>query len=39
MKIIDKVKDGYLKVIDWVEAHPHWVFWGGIVAIVAALFV
>ncbi len=39
MKIIDKIKDYYLVVIDWISAHPHVVFWAGIAAVVAALAV
>ncbi len=39
MKVIDKAKDYYLVVIDWIEAHPHIVFWSAVAAIVAALAV
>lgn len=38
MKVIDKVKDYYLWVIDQIEAHPHIVFWAGSVALAAALY-
>lgn len=36
MKVIDKAKDYYLVVIDWVAAHPHIVFWAGAAAVVVA---
>lgn len=39
MKIIDKVKDCYLVVIDWIGTHPHIVFWAGVAAVAAALAV
>ena len=39
MKVIDKVKDYYLVVIDWIAAHPHTVFWAGVGAVVVALAV
>jgi hypothetical protein len=28
------MKDFYLRVIDWIERHPHWTFW-----LAAAAFV
>lgn len=33
---MDKIKDGYLKAIDWIEDHPHRTFWSslGVVALV-----
>lgn len=39
MTIINKVKDYYLVVIDWIAAHPHIVFWAGVAAVVVALAV
>jgi hypothetical protein len=34
-KILTFVKDAYVRAIDFVAAHPHWVFW----AVVAYLIV
>lgn len=34
---MDKVKDGYLKAIDWIEDHPHLTLWSAAGAIVVAL--
>ena len=28
------VKDIYLRVIDWIERHPHWAFWLALVCFV-----
>ncbi len=39
MKVIEKVNDYYLVVIEWIAAHPHIVFWAGVAAVVAALAV
>jgi hypothetical protein len=25
--ILTVAKDLYLRVIDWIERHPHWAFW------------
>lgn len=34
---INAIKDGYLKAINWVVAHPHRTVWSGFGAIVVAL--
>lgn len=28
-KTLTGLKDGYLKAIDWIVAHPHKTFWAG----------
>lgn len=41
-KTLTAAKDGYLKSINWIVAHPHITFWSGcgVVALAAAgLFV
>lgn len=34
---MDKVKDGYLKAIDWIEDHPHQTLGYAVAAIVVAI--
>ncbi len=39
MKVIDKAKDYYLVVIDWIAAHPRTVLLAWVGSVVAALAV
>lgn len=35
--VLNATKDFYLRVIDWIERHPHWAFWlavGGLLLTV-----
>lgn len=34
---VNKVKDGYLFAIDWIEGHPHLTLWAGVVVMICAL--
>ena len=33
---INKVKDGYLKAVSWIDTHPHKTFWLAVSALVLA---
>lgn len=35
---MNKIKDGYIWTIDFVEAHPHLTFWGGMIALIASFW-
>ena len=35
---VNAAKDSYLKLIDMVEAHPHYFFWGSLAALFLALW-
>jgi hypothetical protein len=35
--VINKVKDGYLKAVQWVVNHPHITMWSAFGAIVLGL--
>ena len=39
MRYVTYAKDGYIGVIDWIEAHPHYALWIGVAAVAGALFV
>ena len=34
---LNKVKDGYLKAVGWVDYHPHLTLWLATVALLVAL--
>lgn len=34
---INAVKDGYLKAVNWIVAHPHRTFWAGLGWVVFAV--
>jgi hypothetical protein len=38
-KAINAIKDGYIYVIDGIDAHPHITLWSGLGLIVLALVV
>lgn len=36
--VINKLKDGYLKAVNWIATHPHIALWsGGAVAVLAVV--
>ena len=35
--ILNKIKDGYLAVVDWVELHPHAALWITTGVLIVAL--
>lgn len=37
--IINKVKDGYLKAVDWAESHPHVMVLALGLSVISRLFV
>lgn len=36
-KALTAIKDGYLRVIQWVDDHPHVALWGATAALIVAL--
>lgn len=35
---MNKIKDGYLKVVDFVEYHPHKAFWIGMAVLILSFW-
>jgi hypothetical protein len=34
--VLNKIRDGYVKAVDWVEDHPHLTIWASVAGIAVA---